>query len=29
MCGTDFGAYLRRQHQEYRRIVGDAKMNAQ
>jgi tripartite-type tricarboxylate transporter receptor subunit TctC len=29
MCGADFGAYLRRQHQEYRRIVHEAKTNAQ
>jgi len=29
MCGTDFGAYLRRQHDEYRRIVREVKMNVE
>jgi len=29
MCGAEFGAYLRRQHQEYRLIVHEAHLNAQ
>ena len=29
MCGADFAAYLRKQHEDYGRLIRDAKMKAQ